>query len=261
MVVTSRKSSSIEHLRDQFPLNCIVLELDVCSTEDEIGQTIREASMALDGRIDAVVNNAGYGLIGPVEECSEDQIRRNMETNFYGPLKVIKASLPLLREQFQLDKRQRSNIVNISAAAAISNYAGFGVYGASKWALEGLSESLRQELQPFNIYVSLVQPGPFRTDFISRSMDRAESSIEDYKSNPSKRFGDFLSKMDGNQPGDPERAAQIICDLVGRTPESIPPLRLPLGSYILDKMKKKSTSLQKESNDFQEIARSADFVV
>ena len=170
---------------------------------------VANAASALD-RLDVVVNNAGYGLVSAFEELGAGPIARNFETNFFGALEVIRAALQILRAQ------QSGQIVNISAAAVIANYAGFSIYGATKWALEGVSESLAAQLKPLGIKVTIVQPGPFRTDFIGRSLDRAGSHIADYD-RASGKFLRFLETMDGKQPGDPDKAAEAIIAAIEST--------------------------------------------
>ncbi len=223
------------------------MTLDVTEAS-EIPQVIQKAADVW-GSIDVLVNNAGYGLIGAVEECGDDQIRRNMETNFFGPLNVIRAALPMLREQ------KSGHIVNISAAAAISNYAGFGIYGAAKAALEFMSESLRQELSPLGIKITLVQPGPFRTDFIGRSMERAEQTIADYE-RTSGKFLRFLESMDGRQPGDPAQLAKAVLAVVE---SDSPPLRLTLGKYANGKVQRRAADTEKERAAWESIALPMDF--
>ena len=181
------------------------------------------------GRLDVVVNNAGYGLVGAVEKYDEAQIVRNVKTKFFGALRVIRAALPILRAQ------RRGHFVNISAAAVIANYLGFSIYGATKWALEGVSESLAAEVRPLGLKVTIVQPGPFRTDFIARSLERATKHIPDYDPSSGK-FRRFLETMNGRQPGDPAKAADAIIDAVA---SENPPLRLVLGKYAIDKARRK----------------------
>lgn len=209
---------------------CRVLTLDVTDAVN-----VREA-VAEAGQFDVLLNNAGYGLIGAVEECDDDQIRRNMETNFFGPLNVIRAALPMLRAQ------KSGHIINLSAAAAISNYPGFGVYGGAKAALECLSESLRLELAPLGIRVTLVEPGPFRTDFVSRSLEKAAQPLADYDGT-SGRFARLISSMNGKQPGDPAKAAQAILAIAA---SENPPLRLVLGKYANEKARRRAADLEKE---------------
>jgi NAD(P)-dependent dehydrogenase (short-subunit alcohol dehydrogenase family) len=241
VIATARDVRSIADLEKAG--SCEVMALDVTDPEN-----VREAISAA-GPVDVLVNNAGYGLIGAVEECSDEQIRQNMETNFFGPLNVIRAALPGLRQ------RRSGHIVNVSAAAAISNYAGFGIYGGAKAALELMSESLRLELAPLGIKVTLVQPGPFRTDFIARSMDKARGEIPDYQASSGK-FARFLASMDGKQPGDPAKAAAAIVQMVL---DGEAPLHFPLGKYVVKKLRDKAAALTREAEKGEAVASGTEF--
>lgn len=241
VIATARDVRSIADLERTG--TCEVMPLDVTDAAN-----VREV-IAAAGPLDVIVNNAGYGLIGAVEECSDEQIRRNVETNFFGPLNVIRAALPGLRAQ------KSGHIVNISAAAAISNYAGFGIYGGAKAALELMSESLRLELAPLGIKVTLVQPGPFRTEFIARGLEKAAASIDDYQASAGK-FGRFLESMNGKQPGDPERAAAAMVKMVL---DGDAPLHLPLGKYVVKKLRDKAAALTREAEKWEAVAAAAEF--
>ena len=245
VIATARDIRSIADLEKEG--RCHLLTLDVTEPESIPG-VVREGAEVW-GRIDVLVNNAGYGLVGAVEEGSDEQIRRCMETNFFGPLNVIRAALPMLRAQGS------AHIVNISAAAAISNYAGFGIYGAAKGALEMMSESLRLELSPLGIRVTLVQPGPFRTDFINRSLDRAEGPVADYERSSGK-FLRFLESMNGRQPGEPSKAAAAILAAVE---SDTPPLRLVLGKYAHDKVRKRIAEVERERSAWEPIGLPTDY--
>lgn len=209
-----------------------------------VAEVVREC-----GRIDVLVNNAGYGLIGPLEECSTEQIRRNVETNLMGPIHTMRAVLPVMRGQ------KGGMIINMSAAAAIENYAGFGVYGGAKYGLEGVSEAVAAEARPFGVRVTLVQPGPFRTDFISRSMDRAAGAIAEYQPTVGK-FAAFLEGVNGKQPGDPVKAAALIVSLVDA---ERPPLRLTLGKYAIGKVRRKQASVLRELEAWEGQGAATDF--
>lgn len=247
VIATARDIRSIADLEQAD--RCQVMTLDI--TEASEIPSVIQAAANVWGGLDVIVNNAGYGLIGAVEECGDEQIRRNFETNFFGPLNVMRAALPLLRAQ------KSGHIVNISAAAAISNYAGFGIYGGAKAALELMSESLRAELVPLGIKVTLVQPGPFRTDFISRGMEKASDLISDYDAT-SGRFAKFLASMNGKQPGDPARAASAIVETVlsGEAP-----LHLPLGKYVVKKLRDKAAALTREADKWEAVAASTEFPI
>jgi NAD(P)-dependent dehydrogenase (short-subunit alcohol dehydrogenase family) len=247
VIATARDATSAGELLERFPDTCRVLALDVTDGA-QVKRVVAEARGAF-GRLDVVVNNAGYGLVGAFEELGEEQINRNFSANFFGALEVIRAALPIFRAQGS------GHVVNITAAAVISNYAGFSIYGATKWALEGVSEALAAELKPLGIKVTIVQPGPFRTDFISRSMERAENHIADYD-RTSGKFLRFLESMSGKQPGDPVKAAEAI---VAAVASETPPLRLVLGKYANDKARKKFAEAYKERAAWERICLPTDY--
>ncbi len=247
VIATARHPESLDHLVTLYPETCRTIALDVTDSA-QVKALIAQAAEVY-GRIDVVVNNAGYGLVGAFEELSDEQIARNFDTNFHGALKVIRAALPVLRAQ------RSGHIINISAAAVISNYAGFSIYGATKWALEGVSESLAAELKPLGIKVTIVQPGPFRTDFIARSLERAEEHIPDYD-RTSGKFLSFLETMNGKQPGDPDKAAEAI---IAAVESDAPPLRLVLGKYANDKARRKHSDSEKERLAWEAVGLPTDY--
>jgi len=183
-----------------------------------IAAAIREAE-ALLGAIGVLVNNAGYGLVGAVEETSEAEYRALFEVNFFGAVAATKAVLPGMRE------RGRGFIVNMSSVSGIAARAGSGFYAASKFALEGLSEALREECRPLGIETMIVEPGAFRTGFYGDARTLARSRVDAYREVARRR----LSPAEGlgAQPGDPDRAARIILDAMHH---SAPPQRLVLGA-------------------------------
>lgn len=244
VAVTARDPSSLRELEGP---DCKAFALDVTDPVS-IASAVADAAAEL-GRLDVVVNNAGYGLIGAVEECSDDQIRRNMETNLFGPLNVIRAVAPLLRAQ------RSGHIVNISAAAALANYPGFGIYGGAKAALDLMSESLAAELRPLGVKVTLVHPGPFRTAFIGWGMESAEHSITDYDGTSGK-FSKLLMAMSGKQPGDPAKAAALI---VRTVLSGDAPMRLPLGKYMIRKTRDKAAALNREADKWEAEAGGTEF--
>ncbi|MFZ4681210.1 MAG: oxidoreductase [Terrimicrobiaceae bacterium] len=247
VIATARQPATLDDLAARFPATCRALALDV--TDGAQVKAVVAQAVESFGQLDVVVNNAGYGLVGAFEELGPEQIARNFDTNFFGALDVIRQTLPILRAQGS------GHIVNISAAAVISNYAGFSIYGATKWALEGVSESLAAELKPLGIKVTIVQPGPFRTDFIGRSLERAEKHIADYDRSSGK-FLRFLETMDGRQPGDPARAAEAI---IAAVESDAPPLRLVLGKYANDKTRKKLADAERERAAWEPVGLPADF--
>lgn len=208
-----------------------------------------DATLQAFGRLDVLVNNAGYGMIGALEEVSEEQIRQNFETNPFGAINMMRAVLPTMRQQ------QGGHIINMSAIAGFTNELGFSIYGGAKFALEGVSEAVRGEVAPLGIKLTIVEPGPFRTDLIRRSLIRAEHSIDAYNETVGK-FSQFLEKIEGSQPGDPEKAANTIIHVVE---SENPPLRLVLGKYAYNKFRQKIESLSAELDAWEAIASNTDF--
>ena len=247
VVATARNVENLTELQSEFPETCRTIALDVTDLAALPGR-VAEAQDAF-GRIDVLVNNAGQGLIGALEECSDEDIAANMAVNFFGPLHLMRAVLPLMREQ------GAGHIVNLSAAAAISNYPGFAIYGAAKAALEFASEAVKAEAGPLGVKVTLVEPGPFRTDFIGRSMARASGSVEAY-AGTSGRFAKLLEGMNGKQVGDPAKAAEVI---VGMVTEGQAPMRLPLGKYAVKKVKDRAAASVREVEAWESVVAATDF--
>lgn len=197
-VFGTRRSSSAA-AADGTPVEMIVMDVD----DDASVQAGVEALLAKAGRLDAVVNNAGISLMGPIEDTSTDEAKSQMETNFFGVLRVCRATLPALRKQ------GGGHIVNVSSLAAVVGLPFSGLYSASKFALEGLSESLRHEARPFGIRVVLVEPGDFRTAITAkRRTTRASETNEAYR----QAFARFKKKQDQDeaQAPDPQSVAQLI---------------------------------------------------
>ena len=242
-----RAADSIADLVAAYPKTCRPLVFDV--TDRAALEAAVAPFLAETGRLDILVNNAGYGLIGPFEEATPEQIEQSFATLLFGALHLLRAVLPTLRAQ------RSGRIINLSAAAAIANYPGFSIYGAAKFALEGVSESLAAELKPLGIKVTLVQPGPFRTDFIGRSLARTATELTDYAGTAGK-FTTFIEKMDGQQPGDPARAAAAILQIAE---SENPPLRLVLGKYAIEKTERTLKARQRELDAWKELGLTADF--
>ena len=234
VVATARDVGKVEDIASRAPDLCHAIALDVVQPGAPAA-VVREA-IARAGRIDVLVNNAGGGLLGAVEECSDSEARASMELNFFGAMAMARAVLPHFRE------RKAGHLVQMGAAAAIANYAGFGIYGAAKAAITSVCESLAQELRPLGVKVTVVEPGPFRTDFVGRSMARAAMSLPEYAPTAG-RFAQYLAKIDGKQPGDPHRAADVIVRMV-RSGHA--PLRLVLGKYAIDKTRRTFAARERE---------------
>jgi NAD(P)-dependent dehydrogenase (short-subunit alcohol dehydrogenase family) len=246
VISTARDPYTLNSLVAAYPDSCFALPLDVRDPA-AIHSTVATAH-SLWGRLDVIVNNAGYGLLGSLEDVSEAQIENLFAINFLGPIRVVRAALPFLRAQ------RSGFVVNMGAIAGLSNEPGFSIYGGAKFALHGATESLRTELAPLGIQVTVVVPGPFRTDFIARSLDRSPVS-PDYEGTVGK-FGRILNSINGKQIGDPARAAEAIVAQVESG--TLPPL-FPLGKYAVEKMKKKSEFLAKEALQWETTAIGTDF--
>ena len=225
-----------------------VLPLELPSANQTKRAIVR--AHALHGRLDVIVNNAGYELFGAIEEARDAELHRVFDVNFFGPLQVIQAVLPFLRAQ------RRGHIVNISSVAGLAPLPGSGVYAATKFALEGLSESLAQEVGPLGIRVTLVEPAAFRTDFLSvHSIHSASGSIAAYAETSGKTVH-RLDEIAGKQPGNPVLRARAIIDAVEAKE---PPLHLVLGSDALRRARAKFQHLSEELDRWERVSLSADF--
>lgn len=247
VIATARNIDTLSELAESHPDRLTAMMLDVTNPE-QVKKVVSEAAK-IHGRLDVVVNNAGYGLIGALEEYDEVQIERSLDTNFFGPLRVMRAVLPIFREQ------KSGHFINMSAIAGFENHPGFSVYGGAKAALDSASDALREEVAPLGIKVTVVAPGPFRTDFISRSLDKTEVNLPDY-ARTSGKFKRILESIDGKQQGDPEKAAEIIVRMVQ---EGKAPSRLFLGKYAMDKARNKMRAIERDLQEWEAASLSADF--
>jgi NAD(P)-dependent dehydrogenase (short-subunit alcohol dehydrogenase family) len=248
VAATARDTSSLEELIADHGDATLPIELDV-TDRDACFAAVGQAHDRF-GRLDVVVNNAGYGLSGAIEELSEEQARRQIEVNLFGPLWVTQAALPILRAQ-------RSGwIVQVSSIGGLAAFPLTGIYHASKWALEGFSETLRQEVEPFGVKLLMVEPSGFRTDWAGSSMDRAEP-IEDYQEIEliAKRRAAQQEQNNGSQAGNPELAAQALLDTLDRDD---PPFRLLLGNMAYDVAVARYESRLQEFRAGEQTARGAD---
>lgn len=225
------------------PESLLAVRLDV-TNPDEAHAAVA-AGIEHFGQIDVVVNNAGYGVFGAVEEISASELERLFATNVTGTMNVTQAALPHLRRQCS------GHVINVSSLGGFCSSAGWGVYGASKAAVEGLSEALHSELVPLGIAVTIIDPGFFRTEFLSQdSLARPHASIPDYDASLNRRAPD---QMHGRQPGDPAKAAEAIQAVV--TTDD-PPLRLALGSDALHRMRGKLLTVAKDLHQWEELSHS-----
>jgi NAD(P)-dependent dehydrogenase (short-subunit alcohol dehydrogenase family) len=234
VAATARRVTAVADLASQAPGRVHALDLDVTKTQSITAAV--EQAQAQFGRIDVLVNNAGYGLLGAFEELAEDDLRQQFETNLFGPMAVTRAILPSMRQ------RRSGHVVQISSVNGVVPGPGGSAYVGSKFAFEGMSEALAAEVAHLGIHVTIVEPGPFRTDFSGRSLHWAEP-MDDYSALIAPAREAFEASH-GSQPGDPYRAGRAIIEAVG---QQDPPLRLPLGaesfSWIRDYLHRRLVQL------------------
>jgi NAD(P)-dependent dehydrogenase (short-subunit alcohol dehydrogenase family) len=241
---TLRRAEQLEEFRALAPGRAYAYQLDV--TDHPTVATVIERVRREAGEIDVLVNNAGYGLFGAVEEVSDAEARRVMETNFFGLLEVTREVLPGMR------RRRGGHIVNFSSVAGFMGLPGCGLYCASKYAVEGLSEALALEVAGFGIKVMLVEPGGFRTNFAGGSKVFASRVITDYAGSPAAKTRDLMNQYGGREPGDPAKAAEAVLRAVD-SPDT--PLRLVLGADALDRARAKLSALEKNYAAWESVTR------
>ena len=246
-VVTARIPAQVEDVQPAHGGRALVLPLDVTAPE-QITDAVKLAEERF-GRIDVLVNNAGVGYFGAIEESCNDDVRRMFEINFWGLANVTRAVLPGMR------KRRAGHVVNLSSMGGLRGAPGVGYYNASKFAVEGFSEALAQEVVPLGIKVMLVEPSGFRTDWAGRSAAEAQQTIEDYASTAGARRRQIRAGS-GRQLGDPARAAAAIVAAV-EAPE--PPFRLLLGKVALAAGRGKIELLKRDLETWAAVSESADF--
>jgi NAD(P)-dependent dehydrogenase (short-subunit alcohol dehydrogenase family) len=201
------------------------------------------------GRIDILVNNAGYGVTGAVEEATEKEIANVYDTNVFGLLRVTRAVLPHMRKQ------RSGHIVNLSSIGGLTGMPGWGIYNSTKFAVEGLSEALAAELAPLGIGVTIVEPGPFRTDFLGGSLVKTANVLPDYATTAGKTRAS-ADERNRKQQGDPAAAADAIVQAV-TSPE--PPLHLILGKFAYDRMDQKLNDFRREMEHWRDLTLGTDF--
>ncbi len=245
VVGTFRHGAQVEAFNAQYPGRALGLRLDVTSDGDieRALETIRSRF----GRLDVLVNNAGFGFAGAIEEAGTEEVREVFEANFFGALRITQAALPLFRGQ------RSGHIVQVSSHGGFKAFPGFGIYNATKFALEGFSEALAAEVSPLGIRVTIVEPGPFRTGFAGTSFRQARNRIEDYQPTAG-AFRERMKAVDGKQEGDPHKAARAILQVVQ---SENPPLRLPLGKIAVASLTAKLESVRQDVETTRELALSA----
>jgi NAD(P)-dependent dehydrogenase (short-subunit alcohol dehydrogenase family) len=244
---TVRSAQARAALIEAYPERAVVRLLDV--TDEAAVRSVIAATEAEMGPIDILVNNAGYGLVAGVEEASLDEIRAQFEVNVYGAIAVMQAVLPFMRQ------RRAGRIINISSVSGLVGWAALGIYTGSKFALEGIVETLAQEVAPLGIHVTLIEPGGFRTDFAGRSRAESARQIADYETSVGANRR-ILTQHAGHEPGDPAKAALAILKVAD---SDQPPLRLMLGTDALGYAQRKFEQHINEIKAWDAVSRSTDF--
>jgi NAD(P)-dependent dehydrogenase (short-subunit alcohol dehydrogenase family) len=247
VIATARDASKLDELKTLYPDTVRTIKLDVTKPE-EIASVVPIALTAF-GQVDVLVNNAGYGVNGAIEEVSEDEFEHMFQTNIYGLIRTTRAFLPSFRKQ------RSGHIFNLSSIGGLIGGAGWGFYNTTKFAVEGFSEALAAELKPLGVHVTIVEPGPFRTEFLGTSGKLAAVEIPEYKETAGKAR-DYLNANNGKQPGDPQKAVEAIVT-VADAPN--PPLHLLLGKSALTRFRDKLASWDKEIAAWEQVTLEADF--
>jgi NAD(P)-dependent dehydrogenase (short-subunit alcohol dehydrogenase family) len=246
-VVTARGRDRVADLAALAPDRALALDLDVTDT-GQIAAAV-EAAEARFGRIDVLVNNAGYGYQSTIEEGEDARIRAQFDANVFGLFALTRAVLPGMRE------RQRGHIINITSVAGLAGFPGSGYYAASKHAVEGFSDALAAETGPLGLQVTCVEPGPFRTDWAGRSLEQTPSRIPDYADTAGARLQSTRA-ISGQQAGDPVRAAQTMIDIALR-PDA--PRHLVLGAWGYEAVTERLAGRIALIREWRETSLAADF--
>lgn len=247
VIAASRQPESLQDLVQAWNDRLLPVSLDV-KDRQQIQDAV-DLALKTFGRIDVLVNNAGYGLLGAVEEVSEQEEQQLFQVNVFGLLAVTRAVLPVMRKQ------QSGHILNLSSVAGIAAGTGSGLYAASKFAVEGLSEALAAETAPLGIKVTIVELGQFRTDFLGDSLRLAQQHLEDYHSTAG-AMQQTLLQQNGLQQGDPAKAAEAMIKVVEM---EYPTLRLPLGKDCIARMRNKLETVEADIRAWESIALNTGF--
>ena len=223
----------------------VVLDVQNQSTIDMLNQWINQHY----GQLDVLVNNAGYGSLGPLEETTEEEMQRQFDVNVFGCVRMIKMVLPMMRKQ------KSGHILNVTSIAGLNGFPGIGIYNGSKFALEGMGEALAHEVAHLGIKVTNVEPGPFRTDWAGRSATYYEGDIADYQPSAYKNMK-AIQQNSGKQIGDPIRGALAMYEV---TKLSNPPVHLPLGGPAYSRARTKFNDILKELDDFEYLGLPTDY--
>lgn len=241
VVLTARKPEQVAQLAQAHSNNAIAVRLDVTNAQDRLAAV--QAAIEHFGRIDVLVNNAGQGSLGALEGFSSEQIRKQFEVNCFGVIEMTRSVLPVMRSQ------KSGHIINITSIGGLAAIGGFALYCATKFAVEGFSEGLRDEVKPLGINVIIVEPGAFRTNFAGDANMQPETEIDDYKA-VIEPIQQYLYGNNGKQPGDPKKAALAMIQAIE---SQNPPLRLMLGADAYGMWEQKRTAERQEFEQWREI--------
>lgn len=247
VVVAARNPNDVNDIVANYPTASLVVKLDV-TKPNEIKESVA-ATIEKFGQIDVLVNNAGIGYFGAIEESEEEEVRRMFEINVFGLAHMTQAVLPFMRKQ------KSGHILNVASIGGLRSFPGVGFYNATKYAVDGLSESLSKEVAPLGIKVTIVAPSGFRTDWAGRSANESKKTIEDYASTAGKNRSDIRA-ISGHQAGDPVRAAKAMIQVVEA---ENPPLRLLLGAAALKGARIKLEELKNDFDTWAEVTEGADY--
>ena len=247
VIATARNASQLDDLPTLYPDTARVFPLDV--TKPAEIEAIGRLAPTVFGHVDVLVNNAGYGVNGAIEEVAEDEFEPMFQTNIYGLIRTTRAFLPHFRE------RRSGHIINLSSIGGLIGGAGWGFYNVTKFAVEGFSEALAAEMKPLGVHVTVVEPGPFRTDFLGRSGKLAAKELPEYKDTAGKAR-EYLKTQAGKQPGDPQKAVEAIITV---TESPNPPLHLILGKIALTRFRDKLDQWKKEMATWESVTLGSDF--
>ena len=248
VVGTVRKSEAVAAFESILPGSSFARVLDVTDEPGRLASTVEEIERTV-GPVYALINNAGYGHEGTLEESSMEELRQQFEVNVFGAVAMTKAVLPSMRA------RREGRILNVTSMGGLMTMPGLSYYHGSKFALEGISSSLAKEVKPLGIFVTAVEPGMFRTEWAGRSMVRTERSIADYDAifDP---IREARKARSGQQPGDPAKAGKVIADFLS---VADPPAHLLLGPDALDHVRKELAGLGSEFAQWETVTKSTDF--
>jgi NAD(P)-dependent dehydrogenase (short-subunit alcohol dehydrogenase family) len=247
VAATARDKAKVDDLVRLYPETARAFALDV--TKPAQITAVAAEAIATFGHIDVLVNNAGYGVNGAIEEASEEEFEHMFQTNIYGLIRATRAFLPHFRE------RKSGHIINFSSIGGLIGTAGWGFYNTTKFAVEGFSEALAVEMKPLGVHVTVIEPGPFRTDFLGRSGKLAEREIPEYAKTAGKAR-EYLQTQSGKQPGDPRKAIEAVI-AVADSPQ--PPVHLILGKLALTRFRDKMALWEKEIAAWERVTTGTDF--